>query len=351
MIVLPPQIGSMERLIVLPPVRDRVRKALLNLVDYKDIPTEQLKQTARKLPGGGRVHLPDRVTTIAFVLLPAGRGALMLLLRISARPSSSSHHLVVVVKDGRCARKVSKMIRCVICGCSRLDTKGVGCAICGGAPGLRTEQVHITEETKAKLLAHARELKAFGVGVEECQLLRKSIDGITAFGIALAVADSLNSGVLRKLVVYLRDLAIPEEQIIRLRLDEPEKILGVPRKYARRPTKRDPSKHPSYKTIWDATSEVEEIDTHRVVKSFQVDDEDGRKAVKQASADAMHWIHEQERLEAELAVLEKLADRARIDFGGAPTTKDRDAAKQWLDALTQKVSDQKDRIKVRLEDR
>jgi len=53
---------------MLPPVKDRLRMALLNLADYKDIPTEQLKQMARQLPGGGRIHLPDRVTTIAFLL-------------------------------------------------------------------------------------------------------------------------------------------------------------------------------------------------------------------------------------------------------------------------------------------
>jgi len=53
---------------VLPPVRDRLRMALLNLSDYKDIPTDQLRQMARQLPGGGRVQLPDRVTTIAFLL-------------------------------------------------------------------------------------------------------------------------------------------------------------------------------------------------------------------------------------------------------------------------------------------
>jgi len=57
-----------QRLIVLPPVKDRVRTALLSLADFKDIPTDQLIQTARQLPGGSRVHLPDRVTTIAFLL-------------------------------------------------------------------------------------------------------------------------------------------------------------------------------------------------------------------------------------------------------------------------------------------
>jgi hypothetical protein len=58
----------MERLIVLPPVKNRVCMALLHLADYKDIPTDQLMQMARRLPGGSRVYLPDRVTTIAFLL-------------------------------------------------------------------------------------------------------------------------------------------------------------------------------------------------------------------------------------------------------------------------------------------
>ena len=53
---------------MLPAIRERFRTALLSLADYKDISTEQLKQMARQLPGGGRVHLPDRVTTIAFLL-------------------------------------------------------------------------------------------------------------------------------------------------------------------------------------------------------------------------------------------------------------------------------------------
>jgi hypothetical protein len=58
----------MERLIVLPAVSDRFRTALLNLPDYSDIPTDQLKRMARQLPGAGRVYLADRVTTIAFLL-------------------------------------------------------------------------------------------------------------------------------------------------------------------------------------------------------------------------------------------------------------------------------------------
>jgi hypothetical protein len=58
----------MRDLAVLPPIKTKLRVALLNIAAYKDIPTEQLKQMACQLPGGTRVHLPDRVTTIAFLL-------------------------------------------------------------------------------------------------------------------------------------------------------------------------------------------------------------------------------------------------------------------------------------------
>ena len=120
------------------------------------------------------------------------------------------------------------MLRCAICGCSRLDSNGVGCARCGGAPAVSWEQVHIDDETKAKLLAHADELKGFGVTLEKQQLLQKDAGtAMSAIGLALTVVESIHPGTLRSLVLFLRDLAIPEEQILRLRLDEPEKISKI----------------------------------------------------------------------------------------------------------------------------
>ena len=95
------------------------------------------------------------------------------------------------------------------------------------AAASRTEQCHITGDTKAKLMAHAEELRNFGVTLEEHRLLKESADALAVIGRALAVADSLDSGVLRKLILYLRDLAIPEEQILRLRLNEPEQVSDV----------------------------------------------------------------------------------------------------------------------------
>ena len=117
------------------------------------------------------------------------------------------------------------MIRCVVCGCSRLDSQGYKCARCGGPLGVRTERCHITEDTKARLLAHAEELNTFGVTLEEQRPLGKSFGDICGgIALALAVAESLNSGILHKLILYLREIGIPQEQILRLRLDEPEHI-------------------------------------------------------------------------------------------------------------------------------
>ncbi len=109
---------------------------------------------------------------------------------------------VCTIPDG----KMCRMTRCVLCGCSRLDSQGYKCARCGGSPGVRTEQCYINEDTKTKLLAHAEELKALGVILEEQQILGKAIGTAEAIGLALAVAESLHPGALRALILIL---AIP----------------------------------------------------------------------------------------------------------------------------------------------
>jgi hypothetical protein len=78
-------------------------------------------------------------------------------------------------------------------------------------------------------LAHAEELTTFGVTLEEQRILGKSVDAVGAIGLALAVAESLHSdsGVLRKLVLFLRDIAISDTEILRLRLEEPEQVLDA----------------------------------------------------------------------------------------------------------------------------
>jgi len=53
---------------VLPPVKTKLRVALLSLAAYKEIPTPQLIAAARALPGGTKVHCPDRLTAIVLLL-------------------------------------------------------------------------------------------------------------------------------------------------------------------------------------------------------------------------------------------------------------------------------------------
>lgn len=118
-------------------------------------------------------------------------------------------------------------LRCLVCGSSQLDPQGYKCGRCGGAPGLRTEECYLTEESKAKLLDHANELPSFGIKLEQLERLHKfdAPTTLSAVALAIQVADSLYSGTLKRLVVYLRDeLLLPEPEILRLRLDEPEKI-------------------------------------------------------------------------------------------------------------------------------
>jgi hypothetical protein len=144
------------------------------------------------------------------------------------------------------------MIRCVLCGSSKMDSQGTGCALCGGSPAVRWEQVHISGQTKTKLLAHADELKRFGITVEISQPVQKSSDqiGFTTTDlicVSLAVGDSLHHGILLSIILFLRDLAIPKVEILSLRLDEPETISEIlqeptPAKKPSRPARRKPAK-------------------------------------------------------------------------------------------------------------
>ncbi len=117
------------------------------------------------------------------------------------------------------------MLRCLECGCSRFDARGMGCALCGKALGPRWERCHITDETQRTLLAHADALQQFGVTLTEERPLQK--DAGTSLGVmalVLALAESLDDGVLRKLIRYLHELGISRNEILRLRLSEPENV-------------------------------------------------------------------------------------------------------------------------------
>ena len=61
-------VGSMRNIAVLPPIKSQVQVALMNLTAFKEISTQALIGMARVLPGGTRVHIPDRLTAIVLLL-------------------------------------------------------------------------------------------------------------------------------------------------------------------------------------------------------------------------------------------------------------------------------------------
>jgi hypothetical protein len=126
-------------------------------------------------------------------------------------------------------------MRCLRCGSCKQDAEGCKCGNCGGAMGLRSERVYVSRETLNTLLTHASEFERFGLRIEPVlpsQELQKSTggDAIALLAVVAAVVtltDSYRSdtGTIRALVGYLCDLAVPKDDILALRLDEPEKIL------------------------------------------------------------------------------------------------------------------------------
>jgi hypothetical protein len=58
----------MRDVAVLPPIKTEVRVALMNLTAFKEIGTQELIAMARALPGGTKVHIPDRLTAIVLLL-------------------------------------------------------------------------------------------------------------------------------------------------------------------------------------------------------------------------------------------------------------------------------------------
>ena len=118
------------------------------------------------------------------------------------------------------------MVRCIECGCSRFDAQGFCCALCGKPHGVRWERCHITAETQRALLDHAANLQQFGVTLTETEQIQKDAGTImSAVGLTVSLSEAVFPGSLRKLVFYLyNELKLPRNEILRLRLSEPEEI-------------------------------------------------------------------------------------------------------------------------------
>ena len=58
----------MRNVAVLPPVKKELHAVLLNLTAFKNFTTHELIAMARSVPGGIKVHIPDRLTAIVILL-------------------------------------------------------------------------------------------------------------------------------------------------------------------------------------------------------------------------------------------------------------------------------------------
>ncbi len=58
----------MRNVAVLPPIKSEFHAVLLNLAAFKQISTQNLIAMAHALPGGMKVHIPDRLTAIVLLL-------------------------------------------------------------------------------------------------------------------------------------------------------------------------------------------------------------------------------------------------------------------------------------------
>jgi hypothetical protein len=58
----------MRHVAALPPIKSKVRTALMRIAAYEEISTPQLVEAARALPGGTKVEIPDRLTAIVLLL-------------------------------------------------------------------------------------------------------------------------------------------------------------------------------------------------------------------------------------------------------------------------------------------
>lgn len=82
----------MRNVAVLPPVKNELHAVLLNLTEFKNFATHDLIAMARALPGGTKVHIPDRLTAIALLLGTRP---------ITAEPFHGSHLSCELVLDCR----------------------------------------------------------------------------------------------------------------------------------------------------------------------------------------------------------------------------------------------------------
>jgi hypothetical protein len=117
--------------------------------------------------------------------------------------------------------------RCLVCGSSEQEggdwAGSLKCAKCGAAMGLRSERCMVSDETINKLLPHTKTLENYGFQFTSGDRLEKNwaepVGGVAA---AIYIVETVRPGTVRDIIQFLKKIHIPHEEILRLRLDEPD---------------------------------------------------------------------------------------------------------------------------------
>ena len=122
--------------------------------------------------------------------------------------------------------------RCILCGSSRKDPECYRCARCNGPRAARSAPCLVSRETVRELFEHSSELSELGLQIREIPRHRATrywdlhFPGHHDVVDVMVVVEIIRPGTIRQIVDCLFRLAIPEKEILALRLDEPEQILS-----------------------------------------------------------------------------------------------------------------------------
>ncbi len=91
--------------------------------------------------------------------------------------------------------------------------------------GLRNERCRVSDKTIISLLPHAKTLETFGFQFESGERLEKRwAEQVAGVAGAIYIVETVRPGTVQDIVRLLKNLRIPYDELIRLRLDEPDVV-------------------------------------------------------------------------------------------------------------------------------
>ncbi len=91
--------------------------------------------------------------------------------------------------------------------------------------GLRSERCRVSDQTINKLLPHANSLENYGFRFSnESRFEKNWHEKLGDVANVMLIVEVVRPGTVRDLVRLLKKIQIPHDEILRLRLDEPEVV-------------------------------------------------------------------------------------------------------------------------------